>query len=624
MGDIVIRHRKHNAFTVGIVYFEQKGGAAKVLAVKDHQVLDSIVTVSAATMDSINLYFTNTSEAWAPINSVLDLNDDCLIQIFDMLPQSDILSVFDTCNRFRCVAKRALRKINLNTIEWRNITKVTRLFKMIGSAIISLNWRPISGFSAVKFNDIINLIAKYCISLKSLSIMCDHYYALSSLRPIIKNLESLNLELSDEIPDEDIVCDCTDLFSSCNRLVNLKIDCDSFNQEFFADAFENFHPQLESLNLYAEYVYYIPYKAFENILQNQNKLRDLRLEASGLVSETEYRKLFDILVRFCSNTLRSLYLRIKNTDELAVPLLQALFRNLESLSLRDWVIPPVHGLFARCQNVHTLKLFHLSNVCDATSEYDFPEVRHLVMRDLSDDISKQIRFIRNFEKIEKLSISVKTANPAGDTHKICAAIVGMKQVKNIRVLCDPIVNAENFSPLTKIEKIKKITVYNKDDYKPSVTWLMKGLVSFKSVEHLDLIHVTVNNRVIEAIGRLINLRQLNLVYNWCIIGRDSAKQLYLKPLETLTHLTVFRFKFDVELCDEELFDLMVKLTKLREIHFKCRNELGYKTYLKIIEMVNARKQLLTISSWVSEEMFKKEDNYLIGYPFSFIEIEKEQ
>lgn len=410
------------------MYFERKGDAAKVLAVKEHRISDRIVEVLAATADHINLSFDNTIEAASPIDSILDLNDDCLIQIFEMLPQSDRLSILDTCSRLRTIAQRTMRVFNLTKIVGRDddITEATRIIKMIGSSINNLQWDTDCGLSAKRVYDVFKLIDKYCSSLKSLNMACERGFVFSSLRRIVKKLESFELELYGEMPDKHIL-NCANLFSRCHNLVNLTIDCDDGYeyQEFFATVFENFHSQLECLNF--RFVNNISYKTFENIIQNPNRLRDLHLNLNGFVRGADYRKILELIVRSCSKTLKLLHLKIKCTDELPVPILQDLFRNVESLTLEGEVVPPVHGLFASCQNLQTLKLIGLSNVCDATTKNDFPEVKYLVIRNLSDDVSKQIRFLSNFGKMERLSISLPNGRERRkDTNTICETIVGMK------------------------------------------------------------------------------------------------------------------------------------------------------------------------------------------------------
>lgn len=60
-----------------------------------------------------------------------------------------------------------------------------------------------------------------------------------------------------------------------------------------------------------------------------------------------------------------------------------------------------------------------------------------------------------------------------------------------------------------------------------------------------------------------------------------------RSCRAITELTAIKFEGFAHWCDEDLFDLTVKLTKLRTFDLNCKNYvLGYKTYLKIIEMAH--------------------------------------
>lgn len=83
-------------------------------AIKKVDVLPTKTNTALARTTTIG----NANELATSKTSVLELNDDCLNNIFQMLPLSDLLSLAETCSRFKAVAStvfaRKHRYIDLN------------------------------------------------------------------------------------------------------------------------------------------------------------------------------------------------------------------------------------------------------------------------------------------------------------------------------------------------------------------------------------------------------------------------------------------------------------------------------------------------------------------------------
>lgn len=118
---IVVRRRMTDTNATGLVSFRQVGDIQRALSVYDHSIRNKKVDVLPTKTNSALARTTtigNANELATSKTSVLELNDDCLNNIFQMLPLSDLLSLAETCSRFKAVAStvfaRKHRYIDLN------------------------------------------------------------------------------------------------------------------------------------------------------------------------------------------------------------------------------------------------------------------------------------------------------------------------------------------------------------------------------------------------------------------------------------------------------------------------------------------------------------------------------
>lgn len=111
-----------------------------------------------------------------------------------------------------------------------------------------------------------------------------------------------------------------------------------------------------------------------------------------------------------------------------------------------------------------------------------------------------------------------------------------------------------------------------------------------SIEYLDMTNVFVDNGVIKTIGKLMNLRELKLVF-----PEEDASLLRLGPLEALSRLSVLQIHSLWEISKGGLIDLVKKLEGLRSLTLSTNySVLVYETYNEIIDIVHERRKSLVI------------------------------
>lgn len=277
------------------VKFTLAESASKALGIDSHIIAGRRVNVAASCKHQDN-------------TSLLDLNDDCLLEILSMncLDLSDLLLVAHTCRRLKEIAGRVFRRehktCDISSLCEGDVESAQLIMKMFGSEITDLE---IGGCLEI----LLPSVAEYCSTLKSLYlynlVILENCWA-AEFR--FKNLQKLRIKCcSFEGASKQI-------FADCGSLVELEITgrCSEFilgyafpklqrferRHDFDGDLIESFisrHRNLKSLKIDA---YVSPYelqliaKGLETLacwipigatldLSNISHLRELHIHCGG-------------------------------------------------------------------------------------------------------------------------------------------------------------------------------------------------------------------------------------------------------------------------------------------------------------------------------------------------------
>lgn len=141
----------------------------------------------AGAADSVNASNCSNQSNDTDLLNILDLNDDCLLHIFNFLNCIDLSAVNQTCVRFQNVSSDVFRSkhtaVNttmLDTPGWSNIKTNTLTLQQIRSLIVSFGSQIQKlQVAAVSFKQdnryrVLDLIVRSCTSLKSLYLTGFH------------------------------------------------------------------------------------------------------------------------------------------------------------------------------------------------------------------------------------------------------------------------------------------------------------------------------------------------------------------------------------------------------------------------------------------------------------------
>lgn len=535
--------------------------------------------------------------------SVLSLNDDCLIQIFEMLSLLDLLSLHETCTRFRNIAARtfpsAHKEINLNALcpgadhyTIIIVDRLTRFLMAFGSSIAGLILKVGPGDDKI-IRETVDVIIKYCSgTLKSFNftyLRGNGKFSVNELRPLFASLEYLSFS--------GCVLEGDSLFADCHSLVDLKISDDYYGcdrYERYDNLFDSLHPQLESLHLDVG----LPGVHLEKLIRNQSQLREVSLSYIPGINN-----ILGVIADFGSKRLKSLKLIDFVIDRTMISQAQALFAQLESLSMKGCTlnIPAGDNLSSECIKLQSLTYYLNQSFTIISNEY-FPQLRTFKLLngpggygdDGDDDdthLSEKLLFLRHHRHLlTKLTI---WDNENGMISEFIAE--NMNNLEKIRIKSRQKCSKICIS-LSRMERIKKLTLDSSGDSwteeikDANYSLFLKGFVSLESIQYLDLTNVFVDNGVIEAIGGFKNLRELKLVFEK---NNDYFRLLRLQPLESLSHLTLLKMEGPWQFYDSDLINLVTKLEKLKSLCFDLVNFVQLdKLYDKISEIVHNRRQSL--------------------------------
>lgn len=255
--------------------------------------------------------------ATAPIvtsTNLLDLNDDCLYEIFDLTRVSlfDFYSLSQTCKRLNGIGADIFQR-KVKICDWRHITDrnaeiIIGVLKTFRSVISELRL----GMSAISYfnsSAIIDSIVRYCSELKSLTIdgckIPNNQSDIDKLGMVFKNLERLHLEyvfiedIDDtseaiEAANKPLINNC---FTDCEALISLKVvNCYHFKRAIFENSF----PKLEHFDYKSG-----DFGVFNNI--NEFILRHCNLKSFRL--DTDNNDYLGTLAAGCKN-LTNLNIRL--------------------------------------------------------------------------------------------------------------------------------------------------------------------------------------------------------------------------------------------------------------------------------------------------------------------------
>lgn len=182
-------------------------------------------------------------------STMLCLNDDCLREIFFWLPLLDLLSISDTCKRFRAISmtisSRKHTAIDLNaTDKPLSPYQMLRLIQNFGRIVRDLCFKRVEFLNELQTQKIFDLIVENCSgNLKSLSIggvQID--LSASQMRPFFGSLNELRLENC-----HMTMSTVDNSFTECNDLLRFKvIQC----QSIFEFVPQQCFPKLETFQIF--------------------------------------------------------------------------------------------------------------------------------------------------------------------------------------------------------------------------------------------------------------------------------------------------------------------------------------------------------------------------------------
>lgn len=175
-----------------------------------------------------------TSTGAPDMTYLLDLNDDCLLEIFSVksLDSMDLCSLAETCLRFQQICRRIFPKdlkINIRgdriCVEFRNrvgnnepLRHIETILKNFGTVVQRISFSSLTASTEVRSNYLLNLIAKYCVgTLRSLTlddIKISDVLAFK-MQPIFKRLELLDIRFGS--------IDFGNSFTECDSLIDLRV-----------------------------------------------------------------------------------------------------------------------------------------------------------------------------------------------------------------------------------------------------------------------------------------------------------------------------------------------------------------------------------------------------------------
>lgn len=124
--------------------------------------------------------------------SLLELNDDCLLELFIWFDWLELYEMSNVCKRVRAVVLRAAKfkqTINFAYDAWTMLWKVDEYLRTFGTSILRINMHTIDHRSDM----LAILISQYCANISELSINLNDQATKLELSPLFKRLHKLKL-----------------------------------------------------------------------------------------------------------------------------------------------------------------------------------------------------------------------------------------------------------------------------------------------------------------------------------------------------------------------------------------------------------------------------------------------
>lgn len=584
--------------------FKRNEDATKILSVENHRLFDVNVRIwvanELAPLPGNACGNERTEEGTVSVQTSaidLSLNDDCLDQIFRMLPLSDLIAISQTCSRLRAIAVKifVLRPfIDLNAFTDRSgrvdIATIKIALMNFGSVITRLKYNNINE----EQKPILDLILKYCGgSLKSLALL--HIHVKESMVPAMRALFSqletlhlLHLKLDESVGSV--------LFSDCNQLVELKATELSISQKYYIckAVLTNSYPKLKRFTLKSTYEHSTE-NLLQKFLQNHNQLEALSLNKLNLLTSD---KLIAAFTNNSNKNMKSLCLNSFTFGSEHMPVLRNIFKSLKTLNLKEsQVLSQVPSiLFSECNQLRILKVTNLKDLL-SDSSVKFPQLKFLTFafwNSLWDAQSAELLKAFLNENLQLEGISVKLSR--GSCDWLLEFIADkMVQLRKLHIFCKnwpfPVtLKMSQHTALAKIGSIKKLRIFSHSDLSDIFNKMTRSADSLVDLQ----LGSNLSQSVITAIAESFkNLRQLEISNG---DNEDShSKELLLEPLGNLPQLRVLKVGGQIIIANEDLHNFVTKAENLRLLNICVRDfEMDSATYKSMIEIVHNRNQVLSI------------------------------
>lgn len=135
---------------------------------------------------------------------LMDLNDDCLREVFKCLNVEDLCAVADACRRFKQIAQALYKTTGDKQFVWANKNQAVAQSSLIRNFGVFFEGIEVVGrcrekyeCSATKLNKIIDILVRYSsenmIELELVGLKITHDVAFI-MRPLLRHLQTLQIE----------------------------------------------------------------------------------------------------------------------------------------------------------------------------------------------------------------------------------------------------------------------------------------------------------------------------------------------------------------------------------------------------------------------------------------------
>lgn len=260
-------HSKPTGFKYAFITFKTTAAAAKALASMNHRISDRQIKVTVADSwhqsdgqapqllhsRSISGPSTSTETGIELENqtgtNLMDVNDDCLIEILSKLSINDLCSVAETCVRLRKCAGHVFSKSLMNevwsSLDWNTLQQARRYLVIFGPCMSTLETNGIRD-DMKAFNRRLDLLLRYCDGTLEKMVMFCHEVNKAiafKLQALFANLKKITLDSCTFLKSAESV----NLFVKCKRLEKLKIN--EVDGHFNSNLFQMTIPTLKALKI---------------------------------------------------------------------------------------------------------------------------------------------------------------------------------------------------------------------------------------------------------------------------------------------------------------------------------------------------------------------------------------